>query len=99
MLDFPRWKIWLIVSSLVIGVMLSVPTFFPERLYNQLPSFMQVKVNLGLDLSGAGRRGFLLAMRSIAGRFGWTVAFRPFRARHASTGWIFSLILKEIFDA
>ena len=52
MLDFPRWKIWLIVSSLLVGVLLSVPTFFPERLYNRLPSFMQAKVNLGLDLSG-----------------------------------------------
>ncbi|MGE4430235.1 MAG: protein translocase subunit SecD [Sphingobium sp.] len=52
MLDFPRWKISLIVASLVIGVLFAVPTFFPERVYDRLPGFMQMKVNLGLDLSG-----------------------------------------------
>lgn len=52
MLDFPRWKVWLIVASLAAGVFFSLPTFLPERVYNQLPSFLQVKVNLGLDLSG-----------------------------------------------
>ena len=52
MLDFPRWKIWLIVSALALGVLFAVPTFLPERIYSQLPSALQMKVNLGLDLSG-----------------------------------------------
>ncbi len=52
MLDFPRWKIWLVVVTLILGVVFAVPTFLPERVYTQLPSVLQAKVNLGLDLSG-----------------------------------------------
>lgn len=52
MLDFPRWKIWLTMLSLLAGLVFAIPTFLPERLFNQLPSALQVRVNLGLDLSG-----------------------------------------------
>lgn len=52
MLDFPRWKIWAVVASLVIGVLYAVPSFLPDQAYSQLPRFMQARVNLGLDLSG-----------------------------------------------
>ncbi len=52
MLDFPRWKIWLVVVTLILGVVFAVPTFLPQRVYTQLPSVLQAKVNLGLDLSG-----------------------------------------------
>lgn len=52
MLGFTRWKVILIVTSLLLGAVLAVPTFLPERVFNQLPSALQVKVNLGLDLSG-----------------------------------------------
>jgi len=52
MLDFPRWKIWLVVLSLVVGCLYAVPSFLPDRVVAQLPGFMQARVNLGLDLSG-----------------------------------------------
>lgn len=52
MLDFPRWKIWLVVATLIVGVVFAIPTFLPERTFSQLPSALQAKVNLGLDLSG-----------------------------------------------
>jgi preprotein translocase subunit SecD len=52
MLNFPRWKVLMIVGSLLFGVLLAVPTFLPERIFNQLPKAFQLKVNLGLDLSG-----------------------------------------------
>jgi preprotein translocase subunit SecD len=52
MLDFPRWKIWLVSLILVAGVIFAIPTFLPERIFNQLPAPLQVKVNLGLDLAG-----------------------------------------------
>ena len=52
MLDFPRWKIWLVVTTLVLGVVFAIPTFLSESSYNRLPSILQAKVNLGLDLSG-----------------------------------------------
>jgi preprotein translocase subunit SecD len=48
MLDFPRWKIAGIVGLLLIGILLAVPSFVPERL---MP-FKAPRINLGLDLSG-----------------------------------------------
>lgn len=49
---FPRWKVILIWAALALGAALAVPTFLPERVFSQLPSALQMKVNLGLDLSG-----------------------------------------------
>jgi len=52
MLDFPRWKIWAIVLTLLVGCLYAVPSFLPERVTDRLPSAFQARVNLGLDLSG-----------------------------------------------
>lgn len=52
MLDFPRWKIWLVVLTVVAGIVFSIPSFLPERIVSQLPSALQAQINLGLDLSG-----------------------------------------------
>jgi len=53
MLDFPRWKVWLVSILLIVGVALAVPSFFPESRLAQLPGFVpKQQVNLGLDLAG-----------------------------------------------
>ena len=52
MLGFTRAKVWLVVAVLLFGAVFAVPTFLPGPIFNQLPSFLQAKVNLGLDLSG-----------------------------------------------
>jgi len=52
MLGFTRWKIWLIVLTVLFGMAFAVPSFLPERIFSQLPSAFQAKINLGLDLSG-----------------------------------------------
>ncbi len=52
MLDFPRWKIWLIVATLFIGCAYSIPSFLPESVSSRLPAILRAQVNLGLDLSG-----------------------------------------------
>jgi preprotein translocase subunit SecD len=50
MLDFPRWKVWLVILATVIGVLASVPSLVPERYW---PGFLpNPRINLGLDLSG-----------------------------------------------
>jgi preprotein translocase subunit SecD len=50
MLDFPRWKVWLVIVSTVIGVLAAVPSLVPERYWPAaLPN---PRINLGLDLSG-----------------------------------------------
>lgn len=52
MLDFPRWKIWAIILTLLVGCLYAVPSFLPESVTAQLPKPLQARVNLGLDLSG-----------------------------------------------
>ena len=48
LLDFPRWKIVGIIGLILIGILLAVPSFVPER---AMP-FRAPRINLGLDLSG-----------------------------------------------
>src|SRR3546814_19635967 len=52
MLDFPRWKTVGISLILLCGILFTIPSFLPEKVFHQLPSFAQMKVNLGLDLAG-----------------------------------------------
>jgi preprotein translocase subunit SecD len=51
--DFPPWKVWLLTALLVVGVLLSIPTFLTPAQRELIPDFLpQPSVNLGLDLSG-----------------------------------------------
>src|SRR3546814_12018555 len=52
MLNFPRWKTIGISIILLLGILFSVPSFLPEKMRDSLPSALQAKVNLGLDLAG-----------------------------------------------
>ncbi len=52
MLDFPRWKVWLVWLTIVISCAYSIPSFFPKAQVATWPSFAQVRFNLGLDLAG-----------------------------------------------
>jgi preprotein translocase subunit SecD len=56
MLDFPRWKSWLIWLVIAIGVLLSVPSMVPERVVAQWPAWLPSgRINLGLDLAGGSQ--------------------------------------------
>jgi preprotein translocase subunit SecD len=53
MLDFPRWKIWVIGAALFAALILSLPNFFPESQVATWPNALPKKqLNLGLDLRG-----------------------------------------------
>src|SRR3546814_5601886 len=52
LLDFPRWKTIGISIILLLGILFSIPSFLPEKTRDSLPSILQSKVNLGLDLAG-----------------------------------------------
>ena len=54
MLDFPRWKVWLISLTVAVGVLLSVPSLIAGTvLSDRWPSWLPGdKINLGLDLAG-----------------------------------------------
>jgi preprotein translocase subunit SecD len=54
MLDFPRWKVWLVSIVVAIGVLLSIPSLIAGTpLANSWPKWLpQYRINLGLDLAG-----------------------------------------------
>ena len=52
MLDFPRWKVASIIGLLVALMLLSVPSFLPDKVTDGWGGVPHPKVNLGLDLAG-----------------------------------------------
>ncbi len=54
MLEFPRWKIWLVSLVVALGVILSIPSLIAGTpIERNWPRWMpQYKISLGLDLAG-----------------------------------------------
>ena len=54
MLEFPRWKVWLVSLVVATGVLLSIPSLLAGTLYaDAWPKWLpQYKISLGLDLAG-----------------------------------------------
>jgi preprotein translocase subunit SecD len=54
MLEFPRWKVWLVTFVVALGILFSIPSLIAgTTLKNSWPSWLpQYKINLGLDLAG-----------------------------------------------
>ncbi|MES2135686.1 MAG: protein translocase subunit SecD [Pseudomonadota bacterium] len=54
MLDFPRWKVWLVSLVVALGILLSIPSLIAgTTLTASWPKWLpQYKISLGLDLAG-----------------------------------------------
>ena len=52
MLSFTRWRVFMILLPLAIGIVCAVPSFLPDSVVSHLPAALRTRVNLGLDLSG-----------------------------------------------
>jgi preprotein translocase subunit SecD len=54
MLEFPRWKVWLVSLLVALGVLLSIPSLIAgTTLGSSWPKWLpQYKISLGLDLAG-----------------------------------------------
>jgi preprotein translocase subunit SecD len=54
MLEFPRWKVWLVSLIVALGVLLSIPSLIAGTPYaGAWPKWLpQYKISLGLDLAG-----------------------------------------------
>lgn len=53
MLNFPRWKVLMIIGVVLVGLITSLPNFLSEKQRNSLPGFMpEQTLALGLDLQG-----------------------------------------------
>jgi len=53
-LDFPRWKVWMVSLVVALGVLLSIPSLLAGTPYSKYwPSWLPgQKISLGLDLAG-----------------------------------------------
>jgi len=53
MLDFPRWKIFFIISICILALVTALPNFLSDEVREKTYSFLPSKtINLGLDLQG-----------------------------------------------
>lgn len=53
MFELPRWKIWAITLTIVLGIAFAIPSLFPKAQVAQWPAFLpKSQINLGLDLAG-----------------------------------------------
>jgi preprotein translocase subunit SecD len=55
MLQVARWRVVLVLIVTLLGIVFAVPNVLPESTRNQLPSFLQKTINLGLDLRGGSQ--------------------------------------------
>jgi len=54
MLEFPRWKVWLIAIVIAVGILLSIPSLIAGTpMASSWPKWLpQYRISLGLDLAG-----------------------------------------------
>jgi len=54
MLEFPKWKVWLVTLVVALGILFSIPSLIAgTTLKNSWPKWLpQYKISLGLDLAG-----------------------------------------------
>src|SRR5262245_10940297 len=56
MLDFPRWKVWLVSLIVLAGVLLAIPSLLPKDQVERWPAWLpSARVNLGLDIAGGSQ--------------------------------------------
>lgn len=52
-LDFPRWKVWAVLITVLGSLILAAPNFFPKSVTDAWPSYLpSTRFNYGLDLQG-----------------------------------------------
>ena len=55
MMNFPRWKLWAITLTCVLGILLAIPSMLPARTTADWPGWTKPMINLGLDLAGGSQ--------------------------------------------
>ena len=56
MLDFPRWKVWLISLTILLGIFFAIPSLLPPGAKEKWPSWLPKEtISLGLDLAGGSQ--------------------------------------------
>ncbi len=56
MMEYSRWRVWSIWAVILLGILFSIPSFFPKAEVARWPGFApHTQINLGLDLAGGSQ--------------------------------------------
>ncbi|HYI42413.1 MAG TPA: protein translocase subunit SecD, partial [Sphingomicrobium sp.] len=56
MFDYPRWKVWAISLTVLLGILFALPSMVPADVRAKWPSFLPSStISLGLDLAGGSQ--------------------------------------------
>jgi preprotein translocase subunit SecD len=56
MLDFPRWKVWAVTLTILVGILLAIPSMLPKEQVERWPAWLpSARINLGLDIAGGSQ--------------------------------------------
>lgn len=65
MIKVARWKIFAIFAICLWGILFSLPNIMSDHMREQLPSFMQKTINLGLELQGGSHIQMEVDLRAV----------------------------------
>ncbi len=66
MLVIPRWKFWLIILTCLTGIVFALPNVLPAHMLEKMPSWLQSKINLGLELRGGSHLQLEVDLKAVA---------------------------------
>ena len=56
MFDFPRWKVWAVSLTILVGILLAIPSLLPKEQVERWPGWVpSARINLGLDIAGGSQ--------------------------------------------
>jgi preprotein translocase subunit SecD len=56
MFDFPRLKVWLVTLTVLVGILLAIPSLLPKDQVQRWPAWLpSARINLGLDIAGGSQ--------------------------------------------
>jgi preprotein translocase subunit SecD len=56
MFDFPRWKVWAVTLTILVGILLAIPSLLPKDQVERWPGWLpSARINLGLDIAGGSQ--------------------------------------------
>ncbi|MES2252219.1 MAG: protein translocase subunit SecD [Pseudomonadota bacterium] len=66
MLAIPRWKFWLITGTCLLGLLFALPNVSTPAMLSFMPSWLQNKISLGLELQGGSHLQFEVDLQAVA---------------------------------
>ncbi|MDP3371467.1 MAG: protein translocase subunit SecD [Candidatus Paracaedibacteraceae bacterium] len=66
MLAIPRWKFWIIIGTCLLGFLFALPNVSSPAMLSLMPSWLQSKINLGLELQGGSHLQLEVDLQAVA---------------------------------